>query len=69
MLMDSVPPEPNVLPDPKKTKIDCERKRCSICPSKNDKKTQILCIHCSKHVCREHSEIICDNCFYLQKEK
>lgn len=47
---------------PPTKKQKCSRKRCHICPSKIDRKSQVSCDKCSKNVCGEHSTIICRIC-------
>ena len=46
----------------KKTKI---RKRCRYCPSKSSWSGRFFCSvpTCSKHVCKEHSVILCQDCW------
>ncbi|GFO01311.1 PiggyBac transposable element-derived protein 4 [Plakobranchus ocellatus] len=38
------------------------RKRCTLCPTKRDRKTKMECSKCSKYVCGEHSSFICTVC-------
>lgn len=38
------------------------KKRCHICPSKKDRKSATTCKKCSRHVCKDHSYIICSKC-------
>ena len=39
-----------------------KRARCTLCDRKKDRKCQSLCSKCGKHVCPEHSNIVCINC-------
>jgi len=39
-----------------------KRTRCTLCERKKDRKCQSLCSRCGKHVCPEHSDIVCINC-------
>lgn len=45
-------------------KANRKRRRCYLCPAKNDNKTERFCSQCHKNVCKTHStEIItCENC-------
>ena len=36
--------------------------RCTLRDQKKDQKCQSLCSKCGKHVCPEHSDIVCNNC-------
>uniref|UniRef100_UPI00358EDC05 piggyBac transposable element-derived protein 4-like n=1 Tax=Myxine glutinosa TaxID=7769 RepID=UPI00358EDC05 len=40
-----------------------KRKRCCYCPSKIDRKISMTCKKCEKHVCKEHSCVVCLECF------
>lgn len=39
------------------------RRRCYVCPSKKDRKTQYICETCKSHVCLDHAIFQCGNCF------
>jgi len=39
-----------------------KRARCTLCDRKKDRKCQSFCSRCGKHVCPEHSDIVCINC-------
>lgn len=39
------------------------RRRCHVCPSKKDRKTQYICEMCKSHVCLDHAIFQCENCF------
>ncbi|XP_048874855.1 piggyBac transposable element-derived protein 4-like [Brienomyrus brachyistius] len=43
---------------------DSKRKRCQVCPSNKDRKTNTLCFHCKKYLCKEHTESVsfCPTC-------
>lgn len=41
---------------------DNTKKRCAICPTKNDRKTKYRCITCHRPVCVEHSRFLCADC-------
>lgn len=38
------------------------RGRCSICPTKKDRKTKTQCQFCCTYICRDHTTFICINC-------
>ncbi|CAK1600420.1 unnamed protein product [Parnassius mnemosyne] len=39
------------------------RRRCYVCTSKKDRKTQYICETCKSHVCLDHAIFQCGNCF------
>jgi len=39
-----------------------KRKRCNKCPASADKKTDVVCQHCSAYLCLSHRRIVCENC-------
>uniref|UniRef100_A0A3B3RN32 PiggyBac transposable element-derived protein domain-containing protein n=1 Tax=Paramormyrops kingsleyae TaxID=1676925 RepID=A0A3B3RN32_9TELE len=43
---------------------DSKRKRCQVCPSNKDRKTNTSCFHCRKYLCKEHTESVsfCPTC-------
>jgi len=49
------------VPQPQPPSLS-KRKRCSICPSKNDRKTSFACIKCNQPICLACAEKICPNC-------
>lgn len=38
------------------------RGRCSLCPSKKDRKTKTQCHFCQAFICRDHTMFVCENC-------
>lgn len=45
-----------------------KRRRCHICPSSRDRKSQVACNECGLPVCREHSNVtvLCRNCLTIE---
>ncbi|XP_061880293.1 piggyBac transposable element-derived protein 4-like [Entelurus aequoreus] len=43
---------------------DSKRKRCQVCPSSKDRKTNVLCFNCKKYLCKEHTKSVtfCHTC-------
>ncbi|XP_068435159.1 piggyBac transposable element-derived protein 4-like [Clinocottus analis] len=43
---------------------DSKRKRCQVCPSSKDRKTNFLCFNCKKYLCKEHTKSVtfCHTC-------
>lgn len=39
-----------------------KKRRCELCPVKNDKKTRYQCISCSRAMCMDHRSRLCDDC-------
>lgn len=41
-----------------------KRKRCQVCPSNKDRKTNTLCLDCRKYICKEHTKTatFCNTC-------
>ncbi|XP_014853421.1 PREDICTED: piggyBac transposable element-derived protein 3-like [Poecilia mexicana] len=39
-----------------------KRKRCQICPSRDDSKTSTSCVRCKKFICRKHTVTFCPSC-------
>ena len=41
-----------------------KRKRCQVCPSSKDRKTNVLCFTCKKYLCKEHTKRVtfCHTC-------
>lgn len=40
-----------------------KRRRCSMCPPSLDRKNKIICKKCNNNVCKDHSVILCNNCY------
>ena len=38
------------------------RRRCFLCGYQKDRKTRVICHHCRKPVCTDHSTAVCINC-------
>lgn len=53
------------LPDgpPVKKTAPGVKRRCHVCPSKKDRKTQYICETCKSHVCLDHAMFQCEKCF------
>lgn len=49
-------PEAASQSEPKK------QKRCSLCPAKRDRKTKTCCPKCDRHICKDHTVVMCTNC-------
>lgn len=43
---------------------DSKRKKCQVCPSSKDRKTNVLCFKCKKYLCKEHTKSVtfCHTC-------
>ncbi|KAL4008747.1 hypothetical protein ACER0C_002599 [Sarotherodon galilaeus] len=39
-----------------------KRKRCQVCPSREDIKTSTVCEKCKKYICRKHTVTFCPSC-------
>lgn len=39
-----------------------KRKRCQVCPSRDDSKTSTCCVRCKKYICRKHTVTFCPSC-------
>ncbi|CAL9706202.1 unnamed protein product [Knipowitschia caucasica] len=39
-----------------------KRKRCQVCPSREDSKTSTSCVKCKKYFCRKHTVTFCPSC-------
>lgn len=39
-----------------------KRKRCSLCPRSSDKKTEVVCVNCNRHICVSCRRSICFEC-------
>ncbi|XP_070607652.1 piggyBac transposable element-derived protein 4-like, partial [Erythrolamprus reginae] len=39
-----------------------KRRRCGLCPSSNDNKTNLTCINCKKYICKAHTCYYCIHC-------
>ncbi|XP_054713571.1 piggyBac transposable element-derived protein 4-like [Uloborus diversus] len=48
-------------PPTKKAKVS-GRFRCALCPRNEDKKCQQICVLCKNYACKEHQNIVCNNC-------
>lgn len=46
-------------------KMKNPRKRCSLCPRENDRKTSLRCFLCTKYICKSCSSPYCRACKYL----
>lgn len=49
-------PHATAQPEPKK------QKRCSLCPGKTDRKTKTCCQKCYRHICKDHTVVMCLHC-------
>ncbi|XP_008423828.1 piggyBac transposable element-derived protein 4-like [Poecilia reticulata] len=39
-----------------------KRRRCQVCPSRDDSKTSTSCVRCKKCICRKHTVTFCPSC-------
>ncbi|XP_059209533.1 piggyBac transposable element-derived protein 4-like [Centropristis striata] len=39
-----------------------KRKRCQVCPSRDDSKTTTSCVRCKKYICKKHTVTFCPSC-------
>nr|XP_046255654.1 piggyBac transposable element-derived protein 4-like [Scatophagus argus] len=39
-----------------------KRKRCQVCPSREDSKTSTSCVKCKTYICRKHTVTFCPSC-------
>ncbi|XP_021162792.2 piggyBac transposable element-derived protein 3 isoform X1 [Fundulus heteroclitus] len=39
-----------------------KRKRCQVCPSRDDSKTSTTCVKCMNYICRKHTVTFCPSC-------
>lgn len=39
------------------------KRRCFMCPHRLDRKTSQTCYKCAKNICKEHSTVVCKDCF------
>ncbi|XP_037530523.1 piggyBac transposable element-derived protein 4-like [Nematolebias whitei] len=39
-----------------------KRKRCQVCPSRDDSKTTTSCVRCKKYICKKHIVTFCPSC-------
>ncbi|XP_063741958.1 piggyBac transposable element-derived protein 4-like [Eleginops maclovinus] len=39
-----------------------KRKRCQVCPSREDSKTSTSCVKCKNYICRKHTVTFCPSC-------
>ena len=50
------------LPSPVHEVGPTKRKRCSLCPRSSDKKTDVICVNCNRHICVTCRRSICLEC-------
>ncbi|KAL7854606.1 hypothetical protein SRHO_G00167960 [Serrasalmus rhombeus] len=39
-----------------------KRRRCQVCPSRDDSKTSTCCVRCKTYICRKHTVTFCPSC-------